>query len=110
MITQLIGRAASGQTPTAPVVSAASSLDPVFSSLARLAAIACAAPLASISVNDCGQAWCTSNAAPPAVVPRHDPFSLYTAQAAGLFEVPDTALDERFREPSPGNGMPAVSS
>jgi PAS domain S-box-containing protein len=110
MITQLIGRAAPGQTPTVPAVSAASSLDPVFSGLARLAAMACAAPLASISVNDCGQAWCTSNAATPAAVPRQDPFSFYTVQAAGLFEVPDTALDERFREPAPGNGMPAVRS
>jgi PAS domain S-box-containing protein len=111
MITQLIGRAAPGQTPSAPAVAAASSLDPVFSGLARLAAIACATPLASISVNDCGQAWCTSNGAPPAAVPRHDPFSAYSMQAAGLFEVPDTALDERFRESAePGSGMPAVRS
>jgi len=110
MITQLIGRAAPGQTPSAPAVSAASSLDPVFSGLARLAAIACAAPLASISVNDCGQAWCTSDAAPPSTVPRHDPFSFYTVQAAGLFEVSDTALDERFRESEPGGAMPAVRS
>src|ERR1700722_11461522 len=98
MITQLIGRAAPGQTPSAPAAAVASSLDPVFSGLARLAAIACAAPLASISVNDCGQAWSTATGAPPAAVPRHGPFSFYPVQAAGLFEVPDTALDARFRE------------
>ena len=96
MITQPIGRAAPGPTPTAAAISPALSLDPVFSGLARLAAIACATPLACISVNDCGEAWCTSNGAASAAVPRDDPFSSYTMQAAGLFEVPDTALDERF--------------
>jgi PAS domain S-box-containing protein len=111
MITQLIGRAAPGPAPTAAAESADSSLDPVFGGLARLAAIACAAPLACISVNDCGEAWCTANGTPSAAVPRHDLFSSYTVQTAGLFEVPDTVLDERCRESQQsGSAMLAVRS
>jgi PAS domain S-box-containing protein len=74
-------------------------LDTAFKGLARLAAGACASPAASIAILSCGEAWFTSTAELPcAAVPRQDPFAGYAALATGVFEVPDAALDDRFRD------------
>jgi PAS domain S-box-containing protein len=111
MISQPIGRTPSGQAPPAATVRAAATPDPAFGSLARLAASACGRPLASITVFGLGQAWCTSTAQlPAAAVPPVDPFADHTAQAAGLFEVPNAALDKRFRQSELVTGAFAVRS
>jgi len=97
MISQPIGRASTGQTPTAGAVQTAASMDPVFSGLARLAAIACGTNLAAIAVIGLGEVWCTPNGEPQAIPSSIDPFSSHTSRAMDLFEVSDTAVDERFR-------------
>jgi len=84
-------------------------LDPVWRALARLAASACGSPLASIAIAGLGEAWCTPGAElPPAAVPRLNPFTYCTSQAGQVFEVPDAALDERFRESEMVTGTLAV--
>jgi PAS domain S-box-containing protein len=111
MNSQPIGRAPIGQAQAAAAVPAAGPLDPVFSGLARLAASACGSPLASIAIIGCGEAWCTSTAElPSAAVPRPDPFVYHTARAAGLFEVPDATLDDRFRKSVKVMGKLAIRS
>jgi PAS domain S-box-containing protein len=85
-------------------------LDPIFGGLARLAAGICGTPLASIAVIGCGESWCTSTAELPAATPWPDPFAHYASQAAGLFEVADTTLDDRFRESELVAGGLAVRS
>jgi PAS domain S-box-containing protein len=85
--------------------------DPAFGGLARLAASACGRPWASITVFGLGQVWCTSTAQlPSAAVPPFDPFAGHTAQAAGVFEVPDAAMDARFRESEHVTGSLAIRS
>ena len=111
MISQPIGRTPIGQAQAAAAVPAAGTLDPVFSGLARLAASACGSPLASIAMIGCGEAWCTSTAELPAArVPRPDPFAYHTSRAAGLFEVPDATLDDRFRQSAQVMGTLAIRS
>jgi len=99
MILESTGRVLEGQ-PLAPSHAPSAALrDPVFSGLARLAANACGSPLASIAIFGCGEVW--SSAAGELAshaAPRLDPFTYYTSQAAGLFEVSDATLDNRFRE------------
>ena len=85
-------------------------LDPSFSVLARLAANACGAHLACIAIVG-GETWCTSAAQlPSAAVPGFDPFAGSTLEAAGLFEVPDASLDERFRNSELVAGTLAIRS
>jgi PAS domain S-box-containing protein len=111
MSSQPIGRMAIGQAQAAAAVPVAGTLDPVFSGLARLAASACASPLASLAIIGCGEAWCTSTAELPAArVPRPDPFAYHTSRAAGLFEVPDATLDDRFRQSAQVMGTLAIRS
>jgi PAS domain S-box-containing protein len=111
MISQPNGRTPIGQAQAAAAVPAADTLDPVFSGLARLAASACGSPLASIAIIGCGEAWCTSTAElPSAAVPRLDPFAYHTLRAAGLFEVPDATLDDRFRQSAQVMGKLAIRS
>lgn len=43
-------------------------------------------------------------------MPRHDPFGAYAVREAGLFEVPDAALDPRFRASEWVTGAPAIRS
>jgi PAS domain S-box-containing protein len=97
MISQPIGRTPAGDSPTACGVTAAGIPDPVLGGLARLAASACATALASIAIIGERETWCTSTAElPSAAVPLSNPFADCAAQAAGLIEVPDAALDDRF--------------
>ncbi|HME40776.1 MAG TPA: PAS domain S-box protein [Steroidobacteraceae bacterium] len=99
MISQSMDRTAVGRAPGAAAPQPAADPDPTLVRLARLAASACGCPLASIAVSGLGEAWCTSTAElPPATLPRCDPFAAYAARAEGLFEVPDAALDDRFRD------------
>ncbi len=63
----------------------------------------------SITVADCGEAWCSAAAELPAM-PRHDPFGTYAAREAGLFEVADATLDPRFRGSEWVTGAPAIRS
>lgn len=98
MNSQPIGRTPLGQAQAAGILQSAGTLEHVFGGLARLAASACGAPLASIAVIGCGEVWCTSTAElPPPAVPRPDPFADHTLHAVGLFEVSDVSLDDRFR-------------
>jgi PAS domain S-box-containing protein len=84
-------------------------LPPAFRGLTRLAASACQAPFASIVLTGVGEAWCSlDDAVPVTAKPPHEPFSAYTLQASELFEVPDTALDQRFRDSARGDGASAV--
>jgi PAS domain S-box-containing protein len=89
----------------------AATLDAAFKGLARLAAGACASPLASIAILGCGEAWFTPTAELPcAAVPRQDPFAGHAALATGVFEVPDAALDDRFRDSDRLMGRLAIRS
>src|SRR5271170_5922918 len=98
MISQQIGRVATGQTATADAVQTAGHLDPAFSGLARLAASACGTNLAALAVTGVGEVWCAPNGEPQSIPPSGDAFSSYTSHVGDLFEVPDTTRDERFRE------------
>jgi PAS domain S-box-containing protein len=109
MISRAIGQAPIGAAKAIGDGQTAPSPDSVFSGLARLAASACAMPLASIALIDCAEVWCTSTAQLPAV-PSPDPFAHYTLQASGLFEVSDATLDARFRESEHVAGPLAVRS
>jgi PAS domain S-box-containing protein len=108
---ELTSRAPIGQGAVPGVAPATGSLEPVFGGLAQLAASVCRTAVASIALSDGGAVWCSSTAAlPAAAVPRHDPFFEYTAQGSGLFEVPDTAVDARFRDAECVTGPLAVRS
>jgi PAS domain S-box-containing protein len=99
MISQPSRRMPIGQAQAADPAQVAGLPEPAFSGLARLAASVCGTPLASIAVIGFGEVWCTSAAELPAGdVPRPNPFAAHTSQAPGLFEVPDAALDDRFRK------------
>jgi PAS domain S-box-containing protein len=97
MILQPSGRVPEGEAQDASAQSRAEP-EPVFGGLARLAASACAAPLASIVLIDCGEAWYATGGEPSARVPPRDPFFAYAQNGTGLFEVPDAGADVRFRE------------
>jgi len=100
-----------GQPALARDVPTAGSLQSVFHGLARLAANVCQAPFASIVLTGYGEAWCSWNDALPLIAkPRHEPFSAYTSRTSEVFEVPDTALDKRFRDTECVDGAFAVRS
>jgi PAS domain S-box-containing protein len=111
MISPSIGRTTIGPAQPAAAVRAGETPDPAFGGLARLAAGACGGPWASITVFGSGQVWCTSTAElPSAAVPPFDPFAGHTSKTDGVFEVPDAALDERFRESEHVTGTLAIRS
>jgi PAS domain S-box-containing protein len=111
MISQPIAQMLVNQAEAPAAAQPAGTLDAAFKGLARLAAGACASPLASIAILGCGEAWFTSTAELPcAAVPRQDPFAGYAALATGIFEVPDAALDDRFRDSEPLMGALAIRS
>jgi PAS domain S-box-containing protein len=85
------GRAQSA--PSAPSSSLPQGvLEPFYAGLARLAAVACGSPYASISLNGYAEAWYRANSAPPAaVMPRPDAFFEQVARTEGVLEVEDTA-------------------
>ena len=100
-----------GQGTVARGVPIAGALQPVFDGLVRLAANVCRAPFASVVLNGCGEAWWgLDDTLPLTAKPRHDPFFAYTSQASEVFEVPDTALDKRFRDTECVAGALAVRS
>ena len=99
MISQPIAQMPVNQAEAPAAAQPAATLDAAFKGLARLAAGACASPLASIAILGCGEAWFTSTAELPyAAVPRQDQFAGHAALATGVFEVSDAALDDRFRD------------
>jgi PAS domain S-box-containing protein len=111
MISHPFGRTPMKQAQAAAAAQPARTPDPVFSGLARLAAGVCATPLASISIVGLGEAWVTPAAVlPPAAMPQRDPFADYAAQATGIFEVPDAAADDRFRDAERIVGTLAIRS
>ena len=78
-------------------------LEPIFDGLAQLAANACGAPFASISLVASGVTWCSAHGSLPAAdASALNPFADVTARAAELLEIGDTASDERVR------GQPCV--
>jgi len=82
-----------------------------FDGLARLAASACQAPLASIVLTGWGETWSGSGTATPrTVLPPQDPFYEYTVRAPAVFEVPNTQLDKRFCATDCVKGKLAVRS
>jgi PAS domain S-box-containing protein len=99
-----------GAPAAVPIVPAANPLQAEFGNIARLAALTCAAPFASLALAGYGDTWCDSaGALPAALIPAHDPFREYTAEA-GLFEVSDVASDPRFRDTTCVVGAHAVRS
>ncbi|HEV7614548.1 MAG TPA: PAS domain S-box protein [Steroidobacteraceae bacterium] len=110
MISQPIGRKPLGRTQPAEPLRDAGFLDPLFSVFARLAASACGAHLASIAIGG-GETWCTASAKlPSAAVPGCDPYADSTLKTADLFEVPDSAADDRFRNCELVSGTFAIRS
>ncbi|HUE11505.1 MAG TPA: hypothetical protein VMQ54_11230, partial [Steroidobacteraceae bacterium] len=97
---QAAGSAQAGATVSSP----RAPLSQEFDGLARLAANLCQTPLASIVLLGSGQSWCGADEAPLRSLTEHDPFFEYTSRAAELFEVPDTAVDERFRSAACAQG------
>jgi PAS domain S-box-containing protein len=80
-------------TPAAAAIARAYAPDPTMAGLARLAAAACRAPLASIEVVGSAEIWCSSLAVlPPADHPRSNPYRSVAAQAVDVVEIPDTRL------------------
>jgi PAS domain S-box-containing protein len=111
MNSQPIGRTPIGHPSTAGASQPKPAPDPVFSGLARLACGACGASFASMAVLGYRDAWFTATAeVPAAAVPRQDPFAPYAAQSEGLFEVPDTATDDRFRDSEAVTGALGIRS
>ena len=111
MNSQPIGRTPIGHLSTAGPSQPKPAPDPVFSGLARLACGACGASFASIAVIGYRDAWFTATAeVPDHTLPRQDPFTRHAAQADGLFEVSDTAADERFRESEAVTGALGIRS
>ncbi len=101
-----IGRTPLGHASTAAADQPIPAPDPVFSGLARLACGACGASFASLRIIGHRDAWFTATSELPSeTLPRQDPFARYTAQTAGLFEVPDTAADDRFGEIKAGASL-----
>ena len=91
MISQPIGRTRPGHVQAAVAAAPDGALDPVLISLARLAANACASPLASIALFGSGEAWCSAaSELPPAAAPRINVFADDTARAIEVFETPQT--------------------
>jgi PAS domain S-box-containing protein len=102
MSSQSTGLTPTGKAEPTAASQRAGALDPIFSGLARLAASACGAPLASIAVAGCGETWCTPSAELARdAAQRPDPFAPFASQAAGLYEVPDTTQDDSFRHGDP---------
>ena len=108
MTSQPIGQSAVGQASAVGDDAQDEALDPVFRGLAQLAAIGCAAPLASIAVNECGEPWCATAAGVPATTPWPDPFAECTARSMDVFEVPDATADARFRDAECVAGTPGI--
>ncbi|MEA3106710.1 MAG: hypothetical protein QOI88_1315 [Gammaproteobacteria bacterium] len=80
-----------------------------FNGLARLAATACAAPFASIELIGYGETWCSpAGTLPEPVLPPRNPFCRSTAEALGLFQVPDTTADPRFHDIQGVIGAPGL--
>jgi PAS domain S-box-containing protein len=101
-------RAPSGRLATQPAVPAGF-LEPIYGGVARLAAGICGLPYASISLTDCGEAWYRANdALPAAAVPQSDAFFEHASRTEGLFEVEDTARDERLRDAAWAAGASAL--
>jgi PAS domain S-box-containing protein len=105
-------RLSAGQcAAVARAVPTAGTLHPVFDGLARLAASVCQAPLASIVITGCGEAWCSSNDSLPLVTKaQHEPLFAYTSQASEVFEIEDISLDKRFLDTECLGGTLAVRS
>ena len=111
MSSQSIGLTPMGTAERKAASPAPGALDAIFSGLARLAANACGSPLASIVVAGCGEIWCTPSGQLAHDAPsRPDPFASHAAQAAGIYEVPDTSQDDRFRHGDPAIGSVVIRS
>src|SRR5258708_624015 len=96
--------AVSGRTARPP--------DPVFVSMARLAATVCQAPLASIALPESGvSCWCTRSRVLPADgMPQRDPFLPHVAREKGLLTVANAAHDLRFSQDEAVTGPLEVRS
>jgi PAS domain S-box-containing protein len=75
-------------------------IEPQFSGLARLAATACAAPLAAIELNGYGETWCSSTGALSGPVPPQHALLARVALRTGDGEVQGTlaVYDTRVRD------------
>src|SRR5277367_506583 len=71
--------------------------DTSLQDIAGLAALACDAPFASLTLGGVDVAWYGTGARLERDAwPAHNPFGVYAAQCADFFEVPDASRDQRF--------------
>jgi PAS domain S-box-containing protein len=87
----------SSTASAAAPVAAASGLDPVFTTLARLAAVSCGSRFASVALSGSGVAWCASSGPlgqGAALGP--DALTAVVGSAPALVEVKDAQRDRRF--------------
>ena len=84
--------------------------DPLFDTLARLAATACNTPVALISLVDEHRQWFLSQVGLPGVhqTPREQAFCAHTILSNGVLEVPDAQQDPRFADNPLVTGAPHI--
>ena len=83
--------------------------EPGFDDLTRLAAHVCGTPVALVSLIDTCRQWFKSrHGLDAAETPRDIAFCSHAILDDGLFEVPDAAADERFRENPLVTGEPRI--
>ncbi|HOX70778.1 MAG TPA: PAS domain S-box protein [Dokdonella sp.] len=84
--------------------------EPLFDSLTRTASLVCDAPIALISLIDAGRQWFKSNVGLEGYseTPRDIAFCAHAILQAGVMEVPDAAIDERFAQNPLVTGQPGI--
>ena len=84
--------------------------EPVFDSIARLAAEVCGVPIALISLVDAERQWFKANVGLPGVneTPRDVAFCAHAVTSSALFQVPDAARDARFADNPLVTGAPHI--
>jgi diguanylate cyclase (GGDEF)-like protein/PAS domain S-box-containing protein len=84
--------------------------EPLFDSLARMAALICGVPVALISLVDTERQWFKANVGLPGVTEtsRDIAFCAHAILDEGVMEVPDAALDPRFADNPLVRDQPAI--
>ena len=84
--------------------------EPLFDTLARVAALVADAPMALIALVDAQRQWCKANIGLPGLdeTPRDVSFCAHTILTSNVLEVPDARADSRFANSPLVTGEPAV--